>query len=567
MKMKRYMAGLSALALAGSMALTACSDSYMDDLNTDPSKTSTMNPNAQLTLAQLQTYGDFDVNQVNRSFLCTFTQTFTGTWNAANYGGANNPDDSEMSRLWNDFYGVGIKNLVDGIANSQDLKSVNAALRIYRVYMMSLLTDVYGDVPCIEAGQGFIKGVSTPKYDKQEDIYNFFFTELDECAKQMTAGTDNISGDLIYNGDKAKWVKLANSLRMRFAMRISDVNPAKAKTEFEAAVKGNYIATPADNALVKYMDAEFNTGEAGFGDFRGNAFANILLGQDVTGPTYVCSTLYNRLKDNNDPRLGRLCRFYYEELRTNLTNDVRPDITDEVLAHEAKGDFTVKACNPGQPWWNTWPTEYASETAEALAKQYPAKGLKTRLAQETRPKLNMVFEESKNPGVVMTSAEVKLLLAEASSKGWNVPGTVASNYKAGVRESMEFLSATFGTEPISPADIEAYIDAHPVGTTADQQRGQINNEAWLLHITNPYEQWANMRRSDYPVLYSLRHYQATQEYKPVDGYKTPLRLKYPKLESTYNKANYEEAVQRLGGTDDWHKACWWDKYNKELDVE
>ncbi|WP_290388402.1 SusD/RagB family nutrient-binding outer membrane lipoprotein, partial [uncultured Duncaniella sp.] len=158
---------LAALALiAGS-----CSDSYMEDLNTDPSKADGIDPNAQLTTAQLQTYGDLGMVEIYRNYHYAFSQMLMGCWNTTNYGGRHTIDNNEMCRIWTSLYPNAIKNLTDGIHNSEEegLTNVNAALRIYRVYMMSLITDVYGDAPFSEAGLGYIAEKFNPRYDTQEE--------------------------------------------------------------------------------------------------------------------------------------------------------------------------------------------------------------------------------------------------------------------------------------------------------------------------------------------------------------------------------------------------------------
>lgn len=72
----------------------------------------------------------------------------------------------------------------------------------------------------------------------------------------MDASKDKITGDVIFNGDVSKWKKLANSLRMRFAMRISNVAPQKAQEEFEATLQdeGGIFQSNDDNALIQYME-------------------------------------------------------------------------------------------------------------------------------------------------------------------------------------------------------------------------------------------------------------------------------------------------------------------------
>ena len=562
MKKKFNIFLVSVMALGAS--LSSCSDSYMEDLNTDESKANVIDPNAQLTTALLQSYGDFSQMEVYRSYVYAFTQQFMGTWNAAFYGGALNPDNDQMRRMWDSFYTMAVKNLVDGIHSTQsdDMLCVNAALRIQRVYIMSLLTDTYGDIPCTEAGLGFIDGIATPRYDKQEDIYNFFFTELAACVEQLKKGTDRLTGDVTgYAGDTSKWIKLANSLRMRFAMRISGVAPEKAKQEFEAAVnaEGGYISSSADDAYVNYMDVTFNFGQDGSNDYRGNALSKICFGQDPTGPTFICTTFYNTLRDTADPRLHRLCRFYYDVLRSQTSLEGRVDLTDEILAKAAAGEVTIAPCEPGAAWWNAWPAGFYSETVAALKEQYPGNGdINPTLDKESRPKLANNFLHSNNPGIIMTYAEVELLLAEAAVNGWNVNGDADEHYEKGVYAAMQLLVERYGCEPFAAGEIDEYIYNNGLGATEASAKNAINTQAWILHLTNPSECWANLRRSGYPRLLNRDNY-TVYEYTIIDGPETPVRLKYPQLESKYNSVNYEEAIGRMGGTDNWHSHVWWDK--------
>ena len=91
---------------------------------------------------------------------------------------------------------------------------------VLKSWMFSLATDCYGDVPYSEASQGKT-GMLFPKYDTQEEIYNGILADLSE-ANTLLNGAINVTGDLIYGGDVKKWRKLANSLRLRYLMRISD---------------------------------------------------------------------------------------------------------------------------------------------------------------------------------------------------------------------------------------------------------------------------------------------------------------------------------------------------------
>ena len=545
---------LSAALLAG--ISSSCSDSYMEDLNTDKSKANSIDPNAQLTTAELQTYGDLGMVEIYRNYLYAFTQQLMGCWNTTNYGGRHTVDNNEMGRIWTSFYPKAIKNLTDAIHRSEEdgnRKNINAILRIYRVYMMSVITDIYGDAPYSEAGLGYLKEIYNPKYDTQEDIYNDFFTELKDAASALNAANDRITGDVIYNGDVAKWIKLANSLRLRYAMRISDVAPEKARTEFEDALasEGGVLTSGSDDALIKYMDISFSFGQDSYTDYRGNALSQLLFGNDpANNPSYLCSTFFNQLYNTKDPRTFMIARFYYDGLMSQTSPDNRIDLTDEITG---KG-IAMNPCQPGAFSYDPWPQGYDSDMMKEIAKTNPS--VETTMARETEPKLANNFLRGDNPGVVMTCAEVNLLLAEASLKKWNTGGTVEGFYSKGVRAAMDFLADNYGYDRISDNDFNTYIADNATGHTEQQAKAAINTQAWILHFTNPAECWANVRRSGYPRLKSPAEYGFGQYL--TGGKDIPVRLCYPTLESSYNKPGYDEALKRMGGKDSWNTHVWWD---------
>ena len=544
--------------MASAMFFAACSDEYMEDLNTNPSKATTLDPNAQLTSAQLQTYGDLGMVEIYRSYLYSFNQHLMGCWNTTNFGGRHTQDNSEMSRIWTTLYTTAIKNITDAefrTTNDPLKVNINSALRIYRVYLMSIITDVYGDVPYSEAGKGFLEANFNPRFDTQEEIYNDFFIELSESVDNLDASKDKITGDVVYNGDIAKWRKLGNSLRLRYAMRISDVAPQKAQEEFEKALQANggIIENGNEDALIKYMNIALSFGQEAYSDYRGNALSQILFGNDpANNPSYLCSTLFNQLNNTDDPRTFRIARFYYDGLMSATSTDNRIDLTDEMIS---KG-IEFKPRDPGAFSWEPWPTGYDSDILMELAKNNSS--ISSSVNRETEPKLANNFLKSDNPGVIITAAEVKLLLAEAKLKGWNV-GSASINelYKQGVRAAMDFLSDNYGCEVVSDNDFDTFFPNINLGYTDEQKKKAINTQAWILHLTNPAECWANVRRSGYPELKSPEAYGFGQFL--TGGIDIPVRLCYPVLESSYNKENYEEALTRMGGTDSWHTQVWWNE--------
>ena len=558
MRQSKY---ITIITMACALFFASCSDEYMENMNTDPSKAATIDPNAQLTTAQLQTYGDLSMMEIYRNYHYAFTQQLMGCWNTTNYGGRHTLDNNEMSRIWTSFYTQSLKNIIDAqyrTAEDAEKVNINSVLRIYRVYLMSIITDTYGDAPFSEAGLGFLEGKFNPKYDKQEDIYNAFFLELEDAVNKIDPTKDKVTGDLIYAGDVTKWQQLANSLRLRFAMRISNVNPTKAQTEFENALaaNGGVITDASSDALIKYMTIAFSFGQEAYSDYRGNSLSQLLFGNDpANNPSYLCSTFFNQLYNSGDPRTFKISRCYYDGLMSATSPDNRIDITQEMI--EKGIDFSPR--DPGAYSWEPWPTGYDSDICAELAVNNPS--VTATMAREVEPKLANNFLKSDNPGVVMTSAEVKFLMAEATVKKWNVGSVSAEDlYKQGVRAAMDFLTDNYGCTATTDAEFDAFIqDKGAFGHTDNQKLEAINTQAWILHFTNPAECWANVRRSGYPKLKSPAEYGFGQYL--TGGTEIPVRLCYPVLESSYNKKSYNEAIERMGGTDNWHSLLWWDTEN------
>lgn len=558
MRQSKY---ITIITMACALFFASCSDEYMENMNTDPSKAATIDPNAQLTTAQLQTYGDLSMIEIYRNYHYAFTQQLMGCWNTTNYGGRHTLDNNEMSRIWTSFYTQSLKNIIDAqyrTAEDAEKVNINSVLRIYRVYLMSIITDTYGDAPFSEAGLGFLEGKFNPKYDKQEDIYNAFFLELEDAVNKIDPTKDKVTGDLIYAGDVTKWQQLANSLRLRFAMRISNVNPTKAQTEFENALaaNGGVITDASSDALIKYMTIAFSFGQEAYSDYRGNSLSQLLFGNDpANNPSYLCSTFFNQLYNSGDPRTFKISRCYYDGLMSATSPDNRVDITQEMIE---KG-IAFSPRDPGAYSWEPWPTGYDSDICAELAVNNPS--VTATMAREVEPKLANNFLKSDNPGVVMTSAEVKFLMAEATVKKWNVGSVSAEDlYKQGVRAAMDFLTDNYGCTATTDAEFDAFIqDKGAFGHTDNQKLEAINTQAWILHFTNPAECWANVRRSGYPKLKSPAEYGFGQYL--TGGTEIPVRLCYPVLESSYNKKSYNEAIERMGGTDNWHSLLWWDTEN------
>ena len=156
--------------------------------------------------------------------------------------------------------------------------------------------------------------------------------------------------------------------------------------------------------------------------------------------------------------------------------------------------------------------------------------------------------------MLMTYAEVCFLRAEAAVKGWN-GDNAKLYYQDGIRAAMDIYSGYYDCARITDSEYATYI-AQPAiafGASTAQQLNQINTQAWILHFHNPAEAWANLRRSDAPVM------ETPTASKMMDGKtETPVRLCYPLKEGTYNDAAYQEAKSRVAGEYNWNARMWWD---------
>ena len=565
--------------LQSSFFISSCSDSYMEDLNTDKSKTSVSEPAYQLTFALLSTYGSFGSMEAVRAYVAPYTQMYGGSWNAANAGGANLYKNDVSQSLWNVHYQNGIKNLVDAEYNCKDDKAMLGAIRLHKAYLFNILTDVYGDIPVMQAGKAAHGGIITPEYDKQEDIYNYLFDEIDASIELFRQDLNSLTlkkADVTsMGGDVKMWIRYANSFKMRLAMRISDVAPELAKTKFLEAMQGEGALDPIENAYVKYLHQPFTFESSNEDvDFRVNAFAEIIYGQDKTQPTSFGMTLYDYLRDEKDPRLHHYCRFLNDNFRDNTDPRIgREDFTEEVLAAEYDNDDNTKGVQMVPACWAwydqdqgyfPWPNadcvtksqhyqEFIAGREKDEVSDYYYKTVRGSVATE------YVLPET--PGMLVSGAEVCFLKAEAAVKGW-ITEDANALYQRGIEVAIGTVhnKVYAQTSTVSTTEITEYVANHTLSTDPEKAKEQINTQAWFLHFANPLEAWANLRRSDYPALYERTQFgQGQNGYQDMENNMSqPVRLYYPQEENEYNHDNYHEVIDNRMDGFSWHKRMWWD---------
>lgn len=268
---------------------TASCRKELDDVNINPNATENAQPDYLLTAAIKNTADAYwgTTNNMNSSLL------FVQQWAKVQYTEEDRfiYSNSSFTSLWSTLYSTTITGLnrVIEIGNNTNNPNYRGVALTLRSWSFLLLTDAYGDVPYSQAGK--INEFITPAYDKQKDVYYGILEDLKTANSVLNPAGTAISGDIIYSGDINKWKKLANSLRLRVALRIADREPAKAQQVLDELKSegGSYISSNAEIAQLIYqvspqqnpVSAQFDTRD----DYR------------------ISKTIVDKLFSLNDPRL------------------------------------------------------------------------------------------------------------------------------------------------------------------------------------------------------------------------------------------------------------------------
>lgn len=522
--MKSYKIYFSIAAL--SVVLSSGCRTDLESINNDPNaiSESTMDFKYLFTAAEMYTAGtDYEGWRNSMIYCSTMMQHLASTegyWNGDKYtfsAGYN-------SAYWDREFPNGIRDIIEVVTHYKDnAKYVNAynIARIMKVIAFQRMTDLYGDIPYSEAGKGYISSILYPKYDKQQDIYNDMFKELNEAAKALDPSATNTlkSADLIYAGDVTLWKKYAYSEMLRLAMRLSKVDPATAQTWVKTAVEGGLISSNAENAMIAH-NTTINS--------ACNSNARILVWDDPNAQR-LSKTFVDYLKGTNDPRLTFIA----------------------TVAANPKEQWSTANYDYGDTTWSKqigMPNGYdelGAATDISKAPNWP--GNKNKYSIVNR----YTYARMDAPTFMHTYAENQLLLAEAAFRGW-ITGDAKAYYNEGVKAAMEQIAQTCvqGLQGISTSRIDAYLAANPYNTATALE--QINTQYWIATFMDEYEAWSNWRRSGYPQLKPVVY------FGNVTNGTIPRRFTYPTSEATANPANYKDAVSRYPSGDVMSSRVWWD---------
>ena len=481
--------GLCALIL-----ISGCTDDF-SAINEDPVEPTFVSEEPLMTRALRKAMLDDFTWQVGEHLHANmFVQHF------ANPIPGFNTDRYEVNNAWLERYwqiaytdfGKDIQQVID--QTSDDPQKVNklAQARIWKAFIVLRLTDFFGDIPYSEAFQG----LTTPAYDRQEDIYLDLFNELDEAVRQFDASQEDRFGsaDVLFQDDLEAWKRFANSLRLRLAMRVSEVDEARASQEAQAAAN-------ADGGLISSNSEAAKLEPDGSSRTESNPLATVMSFQD----SRVSATMESYLRDFNDPRL------------------------ETYIAPAVGSDFDQR---------RGYPNGLSASQIQEID------------AADSTSIAGSVFQDSSNPISVMSHAEVRFLQAEAAMRGF-IGGDAATFYEEGIRSTMERYD-------IPDDEVDAYLAEPGVAwdpAVSDEEKlEQIIRQKWLaLFGRSGFEAWAEYRRTGYPELQEI----GAPGGGTTNGI-VPRRVPYPEDEDFVNTENKEEAVSRLDEGDTYLSRMWWD---------
>ncbi|HWV70345.1 MAG TPA: SusD/RagB family nutrient-binding outer membrane lipoprotein [Pseudosphingobacterium sp.] len=402
--------------------------------------------------------------------------------------------------------------------NTESTSGEYALANIMKAYTFQRYTDQFGPVPYFHAGST----ASNIPYDSQESIYDDLFKRLDSAVVNLKNGNvNNIFGtqDLIYEGDVSKWIKFANTLRLRMALRISRVDPARAQQEAEAAIASGVMTENTESATIQ---RSLNGDDA-----NGLAF------NAANNEFSMSSTMASYLKGYQDPRLAV---FFQPAVATGEFKGLRNG--SSAIAINMPGNRPNQTSNIGVKW--------VERNNEGSAWQ-----AHLDVRQE-----------------VMAAAEAYFLRAEGALNGWNVGGSARELYEKGIAVSLQQWGVTDASVintyiqstavPVAPGDEanSAAVSAIPVGWSASEavQRAQIATQKWIAIFPDGIEAWSEFRRTGYPTMYPLL--QSDNADLPLGSFIN--RLPYSSVEASTNGTALAEGRKLLGGPDNAATKLWWD---------
>lgn len=428
-----------------------------------------------------------------------FTFGFNGCWWNDELGYSYNSGYTDAAWGWIAGYIGNLENFHKLVRPGGEFENqyMDAIAKIMRGLYFQMFTDAFGMISYTEAVN---PDITLPKLDEQKVIYEGVINELNEAmatigdATKTGASVDDVGeNDLYYGGDLQKWKKLANTLKLRMAMRALGAPGADfAQSAITQALSAPLLDSEVDNALLPKDIVISQWNSAAYGD----VYYNFGRGSDWK----VGKTLIDNLRDFNDPRLS----IFAEPAPGGTVLLARPE-GDEAALHDKRVAFIKQTLTDAGVDFTENVTDEGSEISFAEDTYYI--GQPTRLNGQTYAYSAFEFWSKPNdyivgrknadplsPEIILTAAEAYFLRAEAAVRGLG-NDNAQEMYQEGIRQSMKLWQ-------VSDADIDAYLSSSAMAQldgSMDEMLEKIATQRWINAYTDGFEAWAIVKDTGYPA--------------------------------------------------------------------
>lgn len=512
----KYFTGLAIIGF--SVILGSCQKNFLD-INTDPNNPTDLPltqilPAAEggLTFNLCQNVGGINsatstfVHQIVNSRVADYIIDGTNFQNAWGSSGAT--------------YGVypGVLNDLQIVINkgtAQNAPHYVGVAQVQKAYLFSILVDMFGDVPYFDALKG--NDNLQPKFDGSSAIYDDLFVQLDNAIANLSATSSSLSpdgnSDLIYAGDRAKWIRLANSIKLKLYNQVRLKRDVKA--QINALIAGNNLISAED------QDFQLRFGTTSSPENRNiGFFANYGTGQRES---FVSPYFYTILKNSADPRMPY---YIYNQLTPtgNPTNPV--DFRDGRFLSVR---FASKGPNRNQD----------QRTFQSLLGLFPVGG---RYDNGTGGTGALTSGPGDAPVRVLTSYQVKFIQAEAALT-IGTTGAADALLRAAMVENFAKINKQAAAVPGSVQTVpsitdlvrDTYINAimanYAAATTTDAKLNIIMTQKWIASFGYGMDAYTDYRRTGFPVIPNTT---GAGDPEMVATRTFPFRLTYPTSEQSAN---------------------------------
>lgn len=570
-KTKRRRQQLMSLFVSTVLLTTSCQD--LSDINKNPDQLSA---------------SDINVKYVLTSVLSNSAYEYL--YNYAYPGGSTLSEAMQyLQRDYIDFQGpntfiwspVGFNGPYSMVKNSQYIfdnaqteirednqKFYTAVGQIMRSFWYGYITSLYGDIPYSEAMQAET-GNFMPVYDKQKDVFKAVLEDL-KSANDLLAQVTSVDGagesDIMFHGNVMKWRKFANSLRLRYLLRLSekaaDMSTAGVNlaTEFSEIV-GNSSTYPIftsndDNAAITYL---------------GMAAANSWYGGPLRYSNRSefyrrkpCASFVDAMREGMDPRLTTFIRPVDVQLKVSSATPAYQKLADGQIIRNVPATAGINTYRyVGLPPALQDPNLYnLSSSLDFNAVKELNGSIYTDLASNPSVSyLADIYAQNANPlvkAVFMGYSELNFILAEARMKEWITSSTAVEYYQAAVSASMRQYGVEDGSIKVYDPATDALIAWNETAFLANlasqftaandtERLTQLMTQKWIASFMTP-EFWFDWRRTGVPNL-------GSKLVLGSNGDKIPVRMIYPAEEKNLNSENVAAAVGGLEPGEDtqWSK--------------